>query len=103
MKSLLRDPRRTLVGPIVLGLIFVWLVRSPETRVTLAGVTEDQARVGVPFRGAGSCSAVACHGSIVPLAGAEVLRNEHTTWISDDRHSRAYQTLHCDRSKDIVA
>jgi hypothetical protein len=30
-----------------------------------------------------------------------VLRNEHTTWISDDPHSRAYQTLFSDRSVSI--
>jgi Cytochrome c554 and c-prime len=55
-----------------------------------------------PYQGAGSCSAVACHGSISPVAGSTVLRNEHTTWVSDDKHSRAFQVLFDDRSKQIA-
>jgi hypothetical protein len=54
------------------------------------------------FRGSGSCSAVACHGSIAPQPGEDILRNEHTTWISDDRHSRAYETLFDARSERIA-
>jgi len=45
------------------------------------------------FRGSGSCSAVACHGSIAPRPRADILRNEHTTWISNDRHARAFESL----------
>ena len=50
---------------------------------------------GFEFRGSGRCSATACHGSISPLdrAASRVRRNEHTTWVSDDAHSRAYQVL----------
>ena len=56
------------------------------------------------FRGAGSCSATACHGSILPSAPefSAVLRNEHTTWVSNDAHSRAYQVLFDKRSDRIV-
>ena len=54
------------------------------------------------YKGAGSCSAVACHGSISSVAGSSVLRNEHTTWISDDRHSRAFQVLFDERSQRIA-
>ena len=36
------------------------------------------------------------------LAGSPVLRNEHTTWISDDKHSRAFQVLFDARSKRIA-
>lgn len=49
------------------------------------------------YRGAGSCSAVACHGSATPSGGG-VLQNEHTTWIAQDKHSNAYQVLFTERS-----
>lgn len=51
--------------------------------------------------GSASCSASACHGSIQPFdqSSSPIFRNEHTTWICDDPHSRAYQTLFSDRSK----
>jgi hypothetical protein len=56
------------------------------------------------FRGAGSCSAVACHGSIKDVKSplSSVRRNEHTTWISSDKHSRAYAVLFDMRSDLIV-
>ena len=54
------------------------------------------------FRGSGSCSAVACHGSIAPRAGADILHNEHTTWISDDRHASAFETLYGAQSERIM-
>jgi hypothetical protein len=60
---------------------------------------------GSPFRGSGSCSATACHGSISRLdrsvPDSRVRRNEHTTWISDDPHSRAYQVLFGELSERI--
>jgi hypothetical protein len=45
---------------------------------------------------------MACHGSIAPLGGSRVLRNEHTTWIADDHHSRAFQVLFNERSRRIA-
>jgi hypothetical protein len=54
------------------------------------------------FRGSGSCSAVACHGSITPRAGADILHNEHTTWISYDRHASAFETLYGAQSERIM-
>ncbi len=55
------------------------------------------------FRGAGSCSAVACHGSIKDMKSplTSVRRNEHTTWMSSDKHSRAYAVLFDRRSEGI--
>jgi len=39
----------------------------------------------------------------LPVAGKlPILGNEHTTWISDDRHSRAYEVLFAERSNRIV-
>ena len=95
--------RRILAGTIVLGLIVVWLARSPESIARYAEVPQNKALADGRFKGAGSCSAVACHGSIAPVPGSDVLRNEHTTWISDDPHARAYQTLYRELSKDIVS
>jgi Cytochrome c554 and c-prime len=60
---------------------------------------------GPEFRGSGSCAATACHGSISrtdPALSPRVRRNEHTTWIGDDAHALAYQTLFDARSKAIV-
>jgi Cytochrome c554 and c-prime len=84
------------------ALTLVWLTESPQTSVTCADVLHARAPADGRFQGAGSCSAAACHGNIAPVRGARVLRNEHTIWISDDHHSRAYQTLHRERSKNIV-
>jgi hypothetical protein len=57
--------------------------------------------------GAGSCSAAACHGSAQPadpiLFPSRVLRNEHTIWITQDRHANAYQVLTSARSQRMVA
>ena len=52
-------------------------------------------------RGAGSCAATACHGGIAPAA-ERVLRNEHTTWITRDRHANAFLTLCNARSQAIA-
>lgn len=52
-------------------------------------------------RGAGSCSATACHGGIEPGAG-RVLRNEHATWVTRDRHADAYRVLTGERSQTIA-
>lgn len=67
------------------------------------------ARAGGPVlvpQGAGSCSATACHGSITPVAStaypSRVLRDEHTTWVTQDRHANAYDVLFSERSKSIA-
>lgn len=45
------------------------------------------------YLGAGSCAASACHGGIQPRDTTKVLQNEYSTWIVQDRHSRAYNVL----------
>jgi len=45
------------------------------------------------FIGPGSCAATSCHGSVKPVAGSRVLQNEYSTWIVQDKHSRAFQAL----------
>ena len=89
-------------------LAAVWLVvlcrgdEAPEP--TAHRLVPAEKPSGSEFRGSGSCSATACHGSIVPrdLSLSAVLGNEHTTWLSDDAHSRAYQVLFEPRSDRIV-
>jgi Cytochrome c554 and c-prime len=45
------------------------------------------------YLGPGSCAATACHGGIQPRDTTKVLQNEYSTWIVQDRHSRAYTVL----------
>jgi hypothetical protein len=45
------------------------------------------------YIGPGSCAATSCHGSVKPVAGSRILQNEYSTWITSDKHSRAYQAL----------
>jgi hypothetical protein len=48
---------------------------------------------GGDYVGPGSCSAVACHGAIRPVAGARILQTEYSTWVAMDRHARATEVL----------
>jgi cytochrome c554/c'-like protein len=45
------------------------------------------------YIGPGSCAATSCHGSVKPIGGSRILQNEYSTWIIQDKHSRAYQAL----------
>ena len=45
------------------------------------------------YIGPGSCAATSCHGSVKPVAGSRILQNEYSTWILQDKHSRAYNAL----------
>jgi hypothetical protein len=47
----------------------------------------------VKYIGPGSCAATSCHGSVKPVAGSRILQNEYSTWIIQDKHSRAYLAL----------
>ncbi|MHB8412172.1 MAG: multiheme c-type cytochrome [Candidatus Acidiferrales bacterium] len=52
-------------------------------------------QVAAPFQyvGAGGCSAPACHGSVRPMTQTRVWQNEYSTWVTQDKHSRAYSVL----------
>jgi hypothetical protein len=45
------------------------------------------------YIGPGSCAATSCHGSVKPVAGSRILQNEYSTWILQDKHSRAFSAL----------
>jgi Cytochrome c554 and c-prime len=47
----------------------------------------------VKYIGPGSCAATSCHGSVKPVAGSRILQNEYSTWILQDKHSRAFSAL----------
>ncbi len=47
----------------------------------------------IKYIGPGSCAATSCHGSVKPVAGSRILQNEYSTWILQDKHSRAYGAL----------
>ena len=47
----------------------------------------------IKYIGPGSCAATSCHGGVKPVAGSRILQNEYSTWIIQDKHSRAYQAL----------
>jgi len=68
--------------------------------VFLCMVTADSAPTDTPepikYIGPGSCAATSCHGSVKPIAGSRILQNEYSTWILQDKHSRAYQALTSD-------
>jgi Cytochrome c554 and c-prime len=95
------------------GAAVIFLVAS--WRGTGAGVAPDPLPAARPqtlpaplaVQGAGSCSATACHGSMAPAARDEypsrVLRNEHTTWITQDRHADAYRVLFSRRSQVMAS
>ncbi len=55
-----------------------------------AGRAQDSAG---KYIGPGSCAATSCHGAVRPVAGSRILQNEYSTWILQDKHSRAYQAL----------
>ena len=56
-------------------------------------LSRAQEKEPVKYIGPGSCAASSCHGSVKPIAGSRILHNEYSTWILQDKHSRAYQAL----------
>lgn len=45
------------------------------------------------YTGPGSCAAPACHGAVQPRSTTNVLQNEYSTWVIQDKHSRAFTVL----------
>src|SRR5271170_3337370 len=66
---------------------------SPVSRMLQASALPADASAGYKYVGPGSCSASACHGGIQARDTTKVLQNEYSTWIVQDRHSRAYTVL----------
>lgn len=45
------------------------------------------------YTGPGSCAAPACHGGVQARSTTNVLQNEYSTWVIQDKHSRAFAVL----------
>jgi len=71
------------------GLLFAAILIS----LAAVGSPATDSNEPVKYIGPGSCAATSCHGSVKPVAGSRVLQNEYSTWILQDKHSRAYQAL----------
>lgn len=56
-------------------------------------LTTESYAMSAKYVGPGSCAASSCHGGIQPRNTTKVLQNEYSTWIVQDRHSRAYAAL----------
>ena len=79
---------------LLFGLACLSLLRLPFLRA--------QEKEPVKYIGPGSCAATSCHGSVKPIAGSRILQNEYSTWILQDKHSRAYQALTGDVGERIA-
>ncbi len=52
--------------------------------------------------GVASCASSTCHGKITPQEAENVWLNEYRIWSTQDRHSRAFQTLATEESRRIA-
>ena len=93
------------LGGIVGAVVLLWqgfgLGEMPPPLAAATPAADPHREILGP-RGAGSCSATACHGGMQPAEG-KILRNEHTLWITRDKHADAYRVLTNARSKSIAA
>jgi hypothetical protein len=72
------------------GALCISLIAPPLLR---AQTDSSAAKQPAKYVGPGSCAATSCHGSVKPVAGSRIFQNEYSTWIIQDKHSRAYQAL----------
>lgn len=89
------------VAVAALGGVTLWLAAAFAPAAP--GQANDD-HLPAPMRapryvGAGSCASSACHGSTDPRGGKGC---EYTTWMTDDPHVRAYESLLTERSRAIV-
>lgn len=85
-------------GRVLRGVIGVGLMLSAASLVPVSGQnradkTSTQSAAPVQYVGAGGCSAPACHGSVRPMTQTRIWQNEYSTWVTQDKHSRAYAML----------
>ena len=69
------------------------IMRTHSLRALFLCTTLLDTKEPVKYIGPGSCAATSCHGSVKPVAGSRILQNEYSTWILQDKHSKAYQAL----------
>ncbi len=81
--------------PLCLAILSVLFVLSPTLKA------EGNVSAVGQYNGAGGCAASSCHGSIQAKQVTRVLQNEYTTWVTRDKHSRAYDVLSSEVSRRI--
>ena len=84
---------------ILAGLGKYFPVARAERKASAVSPSESEPS---KYIGPGSCAATSCHGSVKPVAGSRILQNEYSTWIVQDKHSRAYQALTGDVGERMV-
>ena len=84
---------KTFTATFSLLLAHVFLVASTNALPQY----DDDKHLGVA-----SCASSVCHGKSKPVEDQNVMLNEYRTWSTEDRHSRAYQTLLSKESKRIA-
>ncbi len=78
---------------LIFAIVFTVSIRgAAPVDVAQTPAAQKSAPEAGNYTGPGSCSAVACHGSIRPVAG-RILQTEYSTWIAQDRHARATDVL----------
>jgi hypothetical protein len=110
MGRVMKRRRWVLSGAAVFLLVAGWrgigAGQTPEAIPSPRGAVAPSGRTAVRSlvpQGVGSCAATACHGGVsTGLYPSRVLRNEHTTWITQDDHANAYLVLLSPRSKAIA-
>ncbi|HEV2183202.1 MAG TPA: hypothetical protein VGR39_05915, partial [Candidatus Acidoferrales bacterium] len=84
---------RVLLGLIGVALMLLVAGLAAAAGQNRGGKASTQAAAPVQYVGAGGCSAPACHGSVRPMTQTRILQNEYSTWVTQDKHSRAYSVL----------
>ncbi|MHB8639581.1 MAG: multiheme c-type cytochrome [Candidatus Acidiferrales bacterium] len=87
-----RNFRSLRVLGCALAILCAWSMQAGAQQNRTA---KPPGQVAAPFQyvGAGGCSAPACHGSVRPMTQTRVWQNEYSTWVTQDKHSRAYSVL----------
>jgi hypothetical protein len=67
------------------------LLLSRNAPQTFAAEKSEQ-RPG-KYIGPGSCAATSCHGSVRPRTETHIQQNEYSTWVTQDKHARAFAVL----------
>jgi hypothetical protein len=83
------------------GCLGLWCALSAARLGPASRAAADTAPAGQNARwlGVGSCASMACHHGNGPRGSAG---SEYSTWVSYDKHSRAYQVLFNEQSRRIV-
>jgi len=68
----------------------------------LPAAAQTPPRTGL-YVGVASCASSLCHGAAAPRSDFGALQNEYRTWLEEDPHARAFETLSDERSRAIGA